>query len=374
MIDRIIYSNLVRKLRKGKTIVVLGPRQVGKTTLIKLLVKDLKNALWLNAENQEVQLLFRDLYPDQLEKKFRGISTLVIDEAQLIKKIGIKLRSITEELPHIQLIIIGSSTIEFAQEIDKQLTGKKWEYQLFPLSFQEMANNHGLIEEKRLLFHRLVYGYYPDVAKSDGDEKEIVKQITDRYLFRDINGWKRINKSEKIFKLLKALAFQVGQPVSYNELGKTIGLNNETIEAYIEILEKAYIIFRLRSFSRNLPVELKKSRKIYFYDNGIRNALIENFQQPPLRKDSDALWENFLISERYKHLSYKNIKTNNFFWGTKDQQEIDYLEENDGQISAYEFKWKPTNKTGVTKTFTKAYPEATVQIITPSNYIDFITG
>lgn len=373
MIERIIQTDLNKKLGKGKAIVVLGPRQVGKTTLLKFLVKDLKNVLWLNADNPDIQLLFAQTTSTQLKKEFKGIDVLVIDEAQRIKNIGIKLKLITDELSKIQLIVTGSSSFELANEINEPLTGRKWKYLLFPISFQEMINHHGLIEEKRLLEHRLIYGYYPEVVNANGDEKEILRQLSDSYLYKDILVWNKINKSEKLIKLLQVLAFQLGNQVSYNELGKIVGLDNETIESYLLLLEQAFIIFRLGSFSRNLRTELKKSRKIYFYDNGIRNAIIANFQQINLRQDIGALWENFLISERYKHISYQKIWTNRYFWRTKAQQEIDYLEESDGQLSAFEFKWNDKSNAKITKTFTNAYPNATQKIITKENYIDFIS-
>lgn len=373
MIDRTIHKDLTKKIGQGKAIIVIGSRQVGKTTLIINLVKNFSDVLWLNADNQDVRTLFGATSSSQLAKEFGGAKTIVIDEAQRIKDVGVKLKLITDELPHLQLIVTGSSAFELANEINEPLTGRKWEYQLFPLSFNEMVLHHGLIEEKRLLTHRLVFGYYPDVAlAAEGNEKDILQQLSDSYLYKDLLTWNKINKSDKLIKLLQALAFQVGNQVSYSELGRTVGLDNETIESYLQLLEKAFIIFRIGSFSRNLRTELKKSRKIYFYDNGIRNALIANFQQASLRQDIEALWENFLMSERYKHISYQKIWANRYFWRTKAQQEIDYLEESDGLLSAYEFKWNTKSKARITKTFTNAYPNAAIKIITPNNFTDFI--
>ncbi len=331
-----------------------------------------KNSKWLNADNQDVQSLFEQANSTFFKKEFKGAKYLIIDEAQRIKNIGLKLKLITDDLPGIQLIVTGSSSFELANEINEPLTGRKWEYRLFPLSYEEMVNHHGLLEERRLLNHRLVYGYYPEVVTAEGEEKEVLKQLTDSYLYKDILIWNKINKSEKLVKLLQALAFQIGSQVSYNELGKMVGLDNETIDSYLQLLEQTFVIFRLGSFNRNLRTELKKSRKIYFYDNGIRNALIADFRMAELRQDKGALWENFLMAERMKVNAYHNRWVNRYFWRTKQQQEIDYLEESDGQLNAFEFKWQSSKEPKVTKTFVNAYAEAKVNFITKENFETFI--
>jgi uncharacterized protein len=296
----------------------------------------------------------------------------VIDETQRISDIGIKLKLITDQLSDIQLIATGSSSFDLANKINEPLTGRKWEYRLFPLSFQEMVNHHGLLKERRLLSHRLIYGYYPDVVTHSGNEKEILKQLTDSYLYKDILMWENIKKPEKLLKLLQALALQIGNEVSYNELGKLIGLDNQTVEKYIQLLEKTFIIFRLGAFSRNLRKELKKGRKIYFYDNGIRNALIANFSQPELRTDIGGLWENFMISERQKYIHYEDIWVNNYFWRTQDQQEIDYIEENHNLLHAYEIKWNSKTVSKLSKTFSGAYPNHTFSLVNPDNFESFL--
>jgi predicted AAA+ superfamily ATPase len=256
--------------------------------------------------------------------------------------------------------------------VNEPLTGRKFEYRLFPLSFSEMVNHHGLMDELNMLRHRMVYGYYPDVVVNKGDEEDRLKLIADAYLFKDILIWNKIKKSDRLIKLLQLLAYQVGSEVSYYELGKGAGLNNETVENYIQLLEKSYVIFRLGSFSRNLRSELKKSKKIYFVDNGIRNAIIGNLKPLEQRNDSGALWENFLLSERMKCLSYNNISAGTYFWRTHSQQEIDYLEERNGQLFGYEFKWSKTSKARIPVSFTKAYPNAETQIITPDNFEEFV--
>ncbi len=372
MITRLLEEVLTDRFFKKKSIILLGPRQVGKTTFLKTLTKNKKDTIWYNADNKDVQDLFEQPNALAFKKEFGNAKIVVIDEAQRIKDIGIKLKLITDELPEIQLIATGSSAFELSNEVNEPLTGRKWEFKLHPLSFQEMVNHHGLLNEKRLLEHRMIYGYYPDVVNADGDEKEILRQLSDSYLYKDLLIWNKINKSEKLVKLLQALAFQVGNQVSYQELGKLVGLDNETIERYLQLLEYSFVIFRLGSFSRNLRTELKKSRKIYFYDNGIRNALISNFQPINLRTDTGALWENFLVAERMKFNDYRRHWYGRYFWRTTAQQEVDYLEKSDGQLSAFEFKWNKQSKARITKTFTNAYPNAHTQIITPDNFIDFI--
>ena len=297
---------------------------------------------------------------------------VIIDEAQRINDIGVKLKLITDELKHIQLIATGSSSFELANQINEPLTGRKFEYQLYPISFTELVNNSNLLEELKMLNHRLIYGSYPDVINNAGNEKEILQQLVSSYLYKDILEWNRIKKSDKIIKLLQAIAFQVGNQVSYNELAQTVGLNNETIESYINLLEQTFVIFRLNSFSRNLRNELKKSHKIYFYDNGVRNALIANYNPVSLRNDVGALWENYLISERIKYCEYNKIYSNKYFWRTHSGQEIDYIEEREGKLFAYEFKWNKKKKVKVPAAFEKAYNNSSFEVINPDNYEIFI--
>jgi len=372
MIGRIITDTIQKKIFSGKAILLFGPRQVGKTTLLETFVNDKENVLWLNADEQDVQALFERPSSTVFQKEFANVKILIIDEAQRIKDVGLKLKLITDQLKDIQLIVTGSSAFELANKLNEPLTGRKWEYHLYPLSYEEMVSHHGLLEERRLLKHRLVYGYYPDVVTANGNEKEVLKQLSDSYLYKDLLIWNKIKKSEKLVKLLQALAFQLGNQVSYNELGKIVGLDNETIENYIQLLEQSFVIFRLGSFSRNLRTELKKSRKIYFYDNGIRNALIANFQTIELRQDVGALWENFLVSERMKYSAYHNRWVKRYFWRTSAKQEVDYLEETDGQLYGFEFKWNTKKNVRISRAFTNGYPDAITRVITPDNFEDFV--
>ncbi len=372
MIDRLLENSIKDKFFKGKAIILLGARQVGKTTLLKKIATSLKDVLWLNADNFEVQTLFEEASSTRFKSIIKNNKVIIIDEAQRIKNIGIKLKIIIDEIENVQLIATGSSSFDLSNEINEPLTGRKYEFKMFPVSFEEMVKHHGLLEELNQLEHRMVFGYYPDVVTNKDDAADILKLLADSYLFKDILIWNKIKKSDRIIKLLQALAFQIGNQVSYNELGKIVGLNSETVESYIQLLEKSYIIFRLGTYSRNLRSELKKSKKIYFYDNGIRNAVISNLNPLELRNDKGALWENFIISERKKYLSYHNIYTNSFFWRTHAQQEIDYIEEREGKVFAYEFKWSKHKKARIPKTFTNAYPEATSKIISPENFEEFI--
>ncbi len=374
MIARLLEDTITKRLFEGKAIIIMGPRQVGKTTLLQNLVKNKEDVRWLYADEQDVQALFANPSSTQLKKEFGNATLIVIDEAQRIKDIGIKLKLITDQVKEVQLLVTGSSAFELANEINEPLTGRKWEYKLFPLSFEEMVNHHGLLTEKRLLTHRLIYGYYPDVVLANGNEKEVLNQLSDSYLYKDLLSWNQIKKSDKLVKLLQALAYQLGNQVSYNELSNLVGLDNETIESYIQLLEQAYIIFRLGTYRRNLRTELKKSRKIYFYDNGIRNALIANFQIADLRQDMGALWENFMVAERMKYNAYHKNWVNRYFWRTTAQQEVDYLEEGNGQLWATEFKWSAHTKGKITKAFTNAYPDAITQVISPDNFEEFVMG
>ena len=372
MINRLIEKKIIDALNKKKAAIIMGARQTGKTTLLHQLFDDKKNVLWLNGDEADIQLILENITSTRWRVIIGENKILIIDEAQYIENIGIKLKLITDQLPDIQLIATGSSSFDLANKINEPLTGRKREIMLFPLSFNEMTNHHGLLDERRLLTHRMVFGYYPEVVSNYGNEKEILKELINSFLYKDILKWERIRKPDKIAKLLQALAFQMGQLVSYNEIGQICGLDSKTVEQYIILLEQSYIIFRLSAFSRNMRNELKNSRKIYFYDNGIRNALISNFNLVEIRNDIGALWENFIISERIKKLSNNNIWVNNWFWRTQQQQEIDYIEESDGKISAFEFKWNPEAKIKKLNSFLDAYSNSSLSVIHRNNFEDFL--
>jgi predicted AAA+ superfamily ATPase len=372
MIKRILESQIKSKLGSGKAILLFGARQLGKTTLLKKLFAQDPDTLWLDGDEPDVLALFDQVNSSRLKSMFAGRKFIVIDEAQRIPNIGLKLKLITDNIPEVQVIATGSSAFELANKTSEPLTGRKWEYRIFPLSFGEMVEHHGLLEEKRQLHSRLIYGYYPEIISYPDEARERLKVLTDSFLYKDILLWENIKKPEKLIKLMQALAFQIGNQVSFNELGNLVGLDNKTVERYINLLEQVFIIFRLGSFSRNLRNELKSSRKIYFYDNGIRNALIAGFQPVGIRQDIGALWENWLVSERMKYIHYHGIWANSFFWRTAQQQEIDYIEEKDGQIAAYEFKWSTSRHFKLPKSFTEKYQPATEEIVTPDNFEFFL--
>lgn len=372
MIERILEKTIKSQLNKGKAIILLGARQVGKTTLLKTLFGNVPDLLWLNGDELDVQALFETISATRLKAIFGNKKIILIDEAQRIKDIGLRMKLITDQIPEVQLVATGSSAFELANQVNEPLTGRKWEYKMYPVSFGEMVAHHGLLEEKRMLPHRMVFGYYPDVINNVGVEKEILKQLSNSYLYKDVLLLEQIKKPEGLIKLLQGLAFQVGSQVSYNELSKLCGLDAKTVEKYIVLLEQTFIVYRVGSFSRNLRSELKKSRKIYFYDNGIRNALIANFNQLELRQDIGALWENFVFSERMKYLHYQQKWTNTWYWRTKEQKEIDCIEESDGQITAFEFKWQPNAKFKAPKLFLENYPNSLFKVIHRDNIEDFL--
>ncbi len=372
MIERLLYKTIENKLFVGKIIILTGARQVGKTTLLKQLLRQKEGVLWLNGDELQVQNLFANASADRLLSEFSNSKIVILDEAQRIENIGLRLKLIADSDSEVQVIATGSSAFELANKVNEPLTGRKWEYQMFPLSFGEMVAHHGKLKEMRMLPRRIIYGYYPEVVTNDGNEVEILKLLTDAYLYKDILSWESIKHPDKLQTLLRALAYQVGSQVSYNELSQMCSMDSKTVERYINLLEQCYIIFRLPSFSRNLRHELKSSRKIFFYDNGIRNALIADYRAPEVRQDIGSLWENFVVAERMKSNEYYNRWVNRYFWRTKQQQEIDYLEESGGELHAYEMKWNPRAKASITKTFTEAYPNSEFQVITPDNISDFL--
>ena len=372
MIARSLEKIIRSKLKTGKAIILMGARQVGKTTLLKKIFKDDLDVLWLNGDEKDVHDLFLHSSSTRLKVFFGKNKTVIIDEAQRIQEIGLRMKLITDQIPEVQLVATGSSSFELANQIIEPLTGRKWEYKMYPISFGEMVNNHGLLEEKRLLPHRMVYGYYPEVVNHIGSEKEILKQLSDSFLYKDVLLLDQIQKPDGLIKLLQALAYQVGSQVSYNELSLLTGLDAKTVDKYITVLEQAYVVFRLGSFSRNLRSELKKSRKIYFYDNGIRNALIANFNQLESRQDVGALWENFLMAERKKYLEYHQQWTNVWYWRTTEQVEIDYVEEEGGKMTAFEMKWNEKAKHKLPRLFLNTYPESVFKVIHPGNVEEFL--
>lgn len=373
MIHRSIENTINNNIGKGKAIIILGARQVGKSTLLdSIKTKSSKDTLLLDCNNIDIKKVLTDSSTSQLKRIIGNNEIIIIDEAQRIKNIGLTLKLITDQIKSVQLIVSGSSSFDLSNEINEPLTVRKFEYKLFPFSLKELVDHHGFVEENRNLEFRMVFGMYPDVVNNPGNEAEILENLSSSYLFRDIFTFQDMRKPEFLEKLLEALAFQVGSEVSFNELAQLLGSNSHTVEKYIQLLERAFIIFRLKSFNRNARNEIKKGRKIYFYDNGIRNAIIGNYSQLKMRTDIGALWENFVISERMKYLHYNKLYSKRYFWRTTQQQEIDYVEEQNGQLSAFEIKWNSQKKVKFPKTFSNNYPDAKLITINPDNIWDFV--
>lgn len=373
MVIRQLEQVINRYLFTKKSIIIYGARQVGKTTLVEHLTKDHQDkTLFLNGDDADIRELLSNLNPTQLKPVIGDYKIVVVDEAQRIPETGLVLKIIHDNFKEIQLIATGSSSFELARKVNEPMTGRKFEFFLHPFSFGEMVDHHGFLAEKRLLEHRMIFGYYPDITQNPGNEVKLLKSLASSYLYKDLLTLEQIQKPVLLEKILKALALQTGNEVSMNELAQLLDSDKGTIEKYIDLLEKAYIIFRLNGLNRNVRNEIKKGKKIYFYDNGIRNAILGNFLPLSSRVDTGALWENFLISERFKLLGNRDIDFKPYFWRTTQQQEIDYIEERNGKLYAYEFKWNLRNKPWLSKTFANAYPSSEFQVISPDNMSEFL--
>jgi len=370
MIHRNAEQLIKNDFYKGKAIVVMGARQVGKTTLLEHLV-DTDDCLMLNCDNHDDRADLEDKTSTELRNLVGNHKMVVIDEAQRVHNIGLTLKMLVDLKLPTQILATGSSALSLADEINEPATGRLFEHQLFPLSLSELAAHTSQREEQRLLEQRMIYGLYPEVVTHPEDARRILQNLANNYLYRDLLEYRGIKKPDILQKLVRALALQVGSEVSYNELSNLIGIDKATVESYIDLLEKCYVVFRLPSYSRNLRSEIKKGKKVYFYDNGIRNALISNFVPLEQRNDVGALWENLMVSERVKRNSYMQSYTQMYFWRTQQQQEIDLIEEMDGKLTAYEFKWRKANAR-IPKSFAEGYPETQLQVITPENFWEFV--
>lgn len=373
MIQRSLQQLIREKLFKGKALIIYGPRQVGKSTLLKMIAREVEqDVLSLDCDLNDIKKILTEPGINDLKRLIGTHKLVFIDEAQRVMNIGLTLKLITDHLPEVQLVVSGSSSLDLSNLVNEPLTGRKLEYQLFPLSVKELTDHKGYLETSRELSRHLVYGTYPDVINHPGEEPEVLNNLVGSYLFKDIFMYQDIRKPEFIEQLLEALALQLGSEVSFNELAQLLKTDPHTVQRYVSLLEKAFIIFRLRSYSRNVRNELKKSRKIYFCDNGVRNAILGNYSPIQSRTDAGALWENFFIAERMKFLHYNKIYAKRYFWRTTQQNEIDYLEETDGQLTAFEIKWKPSRKVKFPLTFTSNYPDAKTQPIHPENFWEFL--
>lgn len=374
MILRELENQILELSHNGKILVITGPRQVGKTTLLRQLVgKRNEKTLWMNCDNPDDREDLTNASVSSLKNLIGNNTLIVIDEAQRVRNIGLTLKLIVDNINHCQVIASGSSALDLADEINEPLTGRKREFQLFPFSTGEMVAHNSEREEKRLLESRMIYGFYPEVVKNPGDAENILQEITSSYLYKDILNLDQIRKPVILQKLLLALALQIGSELTFNDLGNTVGIDKETAEKYLDLLEKSFVIFRLNSFSRNMRREIKKGKKFFFWYNGVRNAIINNFNSLALRNDVGGLWENFIISERMKYLHYHRIRGNLFFWRTTTGQEIDWIEERDGAIYAFEAKWNPRRMASLPHAFGESYPVAEFKVVNQENFLSLLT-
>lgn len=373
MIQRHLKRNIEKYLFQKKTIILYGARQTGKTTLMEQILEPYRQeTLFLNGDDADTREMFTNPNATQLIPIIGNSKIVLLDEAQRIPETGLALKIIHDNFKNVQLIATGSSSFDLANKINEPLTGRKFEFILYPLSFSEMVDHHGFLTERRLLEHRLIYGYYPDIAVNMGNEKKLLKSLASSFLYKDLLTLETIKKPVLLEKILSALALQIGSEVSYNELSQLLNSDKETIEKYIDLLEKTGVIFRLGALSRNVRNEIKQGRKIYFFDNGIRNAVLGNFSSLSVRTDKGALWENFLVSERIKYLGNNEMNVKSWFWRTTQQQEIDYIEEWDNKLFAFEFKWNPQKKVSLSKTFSNTYLNHEFKVINPENFHEFV--
>lgn len=372
MIKRQLQEKVGERLFEGKAIVLIGARQVGKTTLVKKILETGKvRVQFFDGDDPTVRRLLEEPNTEQLRQFIGEAEIVFIDEAQRLPNIGLTSKIITDQFRDKQLILSGSSAFDLNSSIQEPLTGRKWTFNLYPVSWKEWQDHVGYLKAEQDLENRLIYGFYPDVLTNPSRQGEILDELVDSYLYKDILNYAGIRKPQVIQKLVQAISYQAGQELVYKEIGDLIGLDPKTVSHYIDILEKAFVVFRLPAFSKNLRNEIKKNQKIYFYDNGVRNAVIRNYNPFVNRTDQGALWENFLISERFKQLRYAKRKPGMFFWRTKQQQEVDYVEVSGEVISGYEFKWNPKRNIRFSKTFTKNYTQ-NVHGIHRDNFRDFV--
>jgi predicted AAA+ superfamily ATPase len=368
-ITRRIYNQIKERLFRGKVLLILGPRQVGKSTLCEFILNQTNQAFYyLNGDDADVRSELSETSATRLRAIIGTYKLVFIDEAQRIPNIGLTLKIFVDQLRDVQVIATGSSAFDLVNLSNEPLTGRKFEFFLFPLSFGEMVDHHGLLEEKRLIEQRLIFGSYPEIITHPGDEGELLKLLSGSFLYKDLLMLEQIKKPVLLEKLLKALALQLGNEVNYYELAQVVGADKNTVEKYIDLLQKAYVIFTVTAFNRNLRNELKKGKKIYFYDCGIRNAILGNFNPLVKRTDVGALWENYFLVERMKYQSIRGIDAKFYFWRTTAKQEIDFIEESEGSLTVFECKWSSKAKVRFPLPFTQAYPDAHLQIANAENF------
>ncbi len=375
-IQRVLLSQLQQSLLPGKVIVLYGPRQVGKTTLANEILQNTdRRTRFINAD----ELIYREALASQNLQKLNEVlgdaKLLIVDEAQRVPDIGLNLKILIDNNPDVTILATGSASFDLANKISEPLTGRKLTFNLYPISYSELRGTFGVLEARAALERWLIWGGYPTIITTDipSLREKLLGELAGSYLYRDILELEGIRRSDKIVDLLRLLAFQIGQEVSLAELATNLALNRVTVERYLDLLEKVFVVFRVGGFSRNLRKEVTKSSRYYFFDNGVRNSLIQNFNPLSLRNDTGQLWENFLMVERIKAGHYAGRAANIYFWRTYDQKEIDLIEEHGGELHGYEFKWQRSEVRKATKReFLEAYPNAHLTVISPENFEDFI--
>lgn len=372
MIPRLLKKNILEDFGRKKVVVILGARQVGKTTLLSKLATAGDKVLFLNCDNRDDAAAIEGRSSTELASLLSSYDIVFIDEAQRVNNIGLSLKMIGDLKLKTQVVVTGSSSFEMANEISEPATGRVIEHKMYPLSLAETAGAFSEREERRMLEQRMIFGLYPEVVTDVSEARRCLVNLTNDYLYKDLLSYKGLRKPDVIQKLVRALALQLGSEVSYNELSGLLGVDKVTVETYINLLEKCFVVFRLDSFSRNLRNEIRKGKKIYFYDCGVRNAVLSNFAPLELRNDVGALWENLMVSERVKRNSYAGSYAQLYFWRTHGQQEIDLVEDMDGVLRTYEFKWNVNAKASVPASFIKTYPTSTFEVITPDNFWPFV--
>jgi predicted AAA+ superfamily ATPase len=374
-IQRFLQEQLQQTLLPGKVLVLYGPRQVGKTTLVReLLNVTARRTRFVSAD----ELVYREALASQnrqtLEELLADADLLIIDEAQRVENIGLNLKILIDNHPNVTILATGSASFELANQINEPLTGRKITFTLFPLSYPEISQTFGPLEARSQLERWLIWGGYPEIVTAPAHLRErLMGELVGSYLFRDLLELEGLRRADKLVDLLRLLAFQIGQEVSLSELATNLGINRQTVERYLDLLEKVFVIYRVGGFSRNLRKEVTKNARYYFFDNGVRNSLIQNFNPLALRDDVGQLWENFLMIERIKAHEYAGRMVNRYFWRTYDQKEFDLIEERQGQLHGFEFKWGAGKiKATTRKEFMAAYPDAHLQTIAQDNFVDFL--
>jgi uncharacterized protein len=370
VVTRILVEKLRYWLNKRMVLVITGARQVGKTTLLKTMFSD-QEILWLNGDDSSIRSRLDNMTIGGIKDLIGNYEIVVIDEVQRIQNPGLLLKMMVDNYETVQFVATGSSALEISDKIFEPLTGRHILFHLYPFSYAEIYPRKSAFELEQSLHFHLRFGSYPTVCNHPADAETLLKNLAGQYLYKDVLIWKDIRKPELLDKLLKLLAHQCGSQVSINELANTLKIKSETVENYLDLLAKSFVIFRLKSYSTNARKEVSKMSKVYFWDNGIRNAIIDDFRPLKLRNDVGALWENFLVSERMKMKAWKEYTANSFFWRNNQQREVDYLEKKHGELVAYEMKWNSDKKHKISLAFTNAYPKAKTHILTPLNFKSF---